>query len=192
MNITVVKSKGFSLVEVLFALFIFSVGLLGIAGLQIVAKQNSFDAVQRTTAALLASEIAEKIRANPAQGARYVASVTNLPTATLPTTNCSSAAPCTPENLASYDLKIWYQAILGASKVHDGNSAGGLVSPSACITEVTETIAGVTTTVGYTIAIAWRGKTPLANPTANTCGQDPAVYGTGNAYRRLLVFSIAV
>lgn len=196
MNTSIVKSKGFSLIEVLFAVFIFAVGLLGIAGLQIAAKQNSFDAIQRTTAALLASEIAEKIRANSANGSAYVASVADIPSNTdqIPTTDCSGGTPCIGADLAAYDLKNWYQAISGASKQNAaGDSTGGLVSPSACISAITETdTEGNVKTTGYTIAIAWRGKMPMSNPAASTCGEDPAVYGTDNAYRRLLVFTIAV
>jgi len=46
--------SGFSLLELLIALVIFSVGLLGIAGLQVVSKQASYESQQRT----IASEVA--------------------------------------------------------------------------------------------------------------------------------------
>jgi len=41
----------------------------------------------------------------------------------------------------------------------------------------------------YTVAIAWRGKAALSNPTASTCGSATGLYGANNEYRRLLVFS---
>lgn len=190
MNMTIAKSSGFSLIEVLFAIFIFAVGLLGIAGLQLFAKQNNFDAVQRTSAALLVNEIAEKIRANPASAALYASSVTDLANATLPTTVCTKATACTSDNLAAFDLRNWYEAILGVSEQSSGgNSVGGLVSPSACISSVTNAVGEV---VGYDIAIAWRGKAAMTNPTSSACGEDPDVYGTDNVYRRVIVFSIAV
>lgn len=192
MKTTITNSNGFTLIEVLVAIFIFAVGLLGIAGLQIVAKQNNFDAVQRTTAALLANEIAEKIRANPASAHVYISSQPDLanPVDPLPTTVCSDTAQCSTDNLARSDLREWYSAILGASKQNDaGDALGGLISPSACISSVTNTAGEV---VGYDIAIAWRGKSPLANPISSSCGEDEDVYGTGNLFRRVIVFTIAV
>ena len=45
---------GFSLIEMLIALIVFSVGLLSIAGLQTVSKQANFEALQRTTASQIA------------------------------------------------------------------------------------------------------------------------------------------
>lgn len=189
-----VKSNGFSLIEVLIAVFIFAVGLLGVAGLQLFAKQNNFDAIQRTAAALLASEIAEKMRANPSSAHMYISNVPDIANATdLPTTECTISSQCTSDDLAYSDLRLWYEAILGSSKENsDGEAIGGLVSPSACITPITETTASGTATVGYNIAIAWRGKAPLANPTSSTCGEDESVYGAGNTYRRVIVFAIAL
>ena len=56
--------RGFSLVEVMVALFVLSIAMLGIAGLQITSKRANFEAVQRTTATLLAQEFLERIRSN--------------------------------------------------------------------------------------------------------------------------------
>ncbi len=41
-------NRGFSLLEMLVALMVFSIGLLAIAGLQTISKQANFEAVQRT------------------------------------------------------------------------------------------------------------------------------------------------
>jgi len=180
-------SKGFSLIEVLLALFVFSFGALGIAGLQLTAKQSNYDSRQRTTASLLASEIAEKMRVNTVGAASYASSLEGVDPAAIPGgANCGPGASCDPNTLAQYDLNQWYNAIIGASETNQntGTSVGGLVSPSACIRPISPT--------AFTVAIAWRGKTPLSNPAADPCGSGSGLYGASNEYRRLLVFNVTI
>ena len=68
------NSKGFSLVEVLIALIIMSVGMLGIAGLYVQSMQAGRTSMLRHHAVTLAGDVADRIRANPAAGAAYAAS----------------------------------------------------------------------------------------------------------------------
>ena len=58
------KHHGFSLIEMLVALVVFSVGLLAIAGLQTMSKQANFEALQRTTASQIAHGLLENMRVN--------------------------------------------------------------------------------------------------------------------------------
>ena len=58
------SQRGFSLIELLVALVIFSVGLLAVAGLQTVSKQSNYEALQRTTAAQIAYGLLEEMRTN--------------------------------------------------------------------------------------------------------------------------------
>lgn len=58
------KQYGMSLIEVLIALVIFSIGLLGVAGLQLVGMKTNHDSLIRTQATQLAESIAEKMLAN--------------------------------------------------------------------------------------------------------------------------------
>ncbi|RKZ99283.1 MAG: type IV pilus modification protein PilV [Gammaproteobacteria bacterium] len=57
-----VKQKGFMLIEAMIALMILSVGLLGIAGMQLLGLRMNYDAYQRTQVTALAYDIAEKMR----------------------------------------------------------------------------------------------------------------------------------
>lgn len=59
------RSRGFTLLEVLIALVILSIGLLGIATLQGVGLRSSQGAYLTSQASLLAYDIADRIRANP-------------------------------------------------------------------------------------------------------------------------------
>jgi len=56
--------RGMTMLEILIAVMVLSVGLLGVAGLQTANLRNSQSAHQRTMAVLLASGMAERIRAN--------------------------------------------------------------------------------------------------------------------------------
>ncbi len=58
------RQHGFSLIELLVALVVFSVGLLAVAGLQTVSKQANFEALQRTSASQIAYGLLEDIRVN--------------------------------------------------------------------------------------------------------------------------------
>lgn len=58
------RQKGMTLLELLVAVLVLSVGMLGVAGLQTANMRNSQSAHQRTVAVLLASGMAERIRAN--------------------------------------------------------------------------------------------------------------------------------
>ncbi|MFL6713216.1 MAG: type IV pilus modification protein PilV, partial [Sulfurifustis sp.] len=68
-------SQGFTLVEVLVTLVVLSIGLLGLAMLQLESLKHNTDAYFRTQATMLAYEIIDRMRANvdAARGGSYVA-----------------------------------------------------------------------------------------------------------------------
>ncbi len=65
------KQIGFTLVEVLVALVVMAVGMLGIAGLYVEGLRAGRTSVYRTTAVNLASDMAARIRLNPRAWATY-------------------------------------------------------------------------------------------------------------------------
>ena len=93
---------GFSLVEVLIALVIMSVGMLGIAGLYVHTMQAGRTSLFSHHAVTLAGDIADRIRANPRAGVAYiVAGVDN---------NCvDGGVDCTPAQMAQNDIFQWTQ-----------------------------------------------------------------------------------
>lgn len=197
------KQAGTSLIEVLVAVVILAIGLLGIAGIQLMSKQSTFDSAQRTTATMLANFIIERVRANPGVLVNYAGDASTPAAAvgggtlgaTEPVPNCSAAQPCTPLQLATHDLWEWEQLIDGAAEKSGTVNTGGLVSPTACIT--TTVPAALTDRSGrYIVTIVWRGKTALSNPsTTNTCGSASGKYDKDpgdNAYRRILVIETFV
>ena len=181
------RNKGFTLIEVLITLIVFAVGILSVAGLQIISKKSNYDAVQRTTASMLAQDILQRMRANSESSwASYVTEDLGGGTLAAPTDCSASSASCNPTQMAAYDLYSWEQAIDGAS---DGN-AGGLVDPSACIRGPAGGGEGT-----YFVILAWRGVQEISNPTldqgtagiATGCGAGS--YGTNDAYRRVVMVS---
>ena len=62
------NTNGFTLLEVLIALLIFSLGLLGMAGLLVVSVQTNHSAFLRSQATFLSQSIADRMRANVSAG----------------------------------------------------------------------------------------------------------------------------
>ena len=104
--------SGFSLVEVLVAMFVVAMGILALAGLLQASTRYSKMSELRSTATLLANDIADRIRANSV-GAQLGAGGYDLadkgfPTAAAPAhAACSSETPCDPSDLARADLADW-------------------------------------------------------------------------------------
>ena len=107
---------GFTLIEVLVTVVVVSIGLLGLAGLQISGLRANMSSEARSKATLLASDIIERMRANPlgvdANG--YAAIDTNLDcNANSPSPFCSNtstsgiAEDCTPAEMAVFDAWVW-------------------------------------------------------------------------------------
>lgn len=99
---TLRKAGGFTLIEVLIALIIMSVGMLGIAGLYVHSMQAGRTSVLRHNAVTLAGDISDRIRANPRAGAAYALAGAN--------NNCVAAGiDCTIGEMAAHDIFLWDQ-----------------------------------------------------------------------------------
>jgi type IV pilus assembly protein PilV len=81
------RARGFSLIEVLVATVVLSVGLLGLAALQVSGLRVGQSSFYRAQAAQFASDMADRARANPGQAATCTLAIT-APTPTSPSTAC--------------------------------------------------------------------------------------------------------
>ena len=96
------KQRGFSLVEVLIALIIMSVGMLGIAGLYVQSMQAGRTSLFRHHAVTLAGDVADRIRANPTAGVAYTGAGVDF--------GCVAAGiDCNEVEMASTDILLWSQ-----------------------------------------------------------------------------------
>lgn len=101
--------RGFTLLEVLIAVVVFAIGLLGIAGLQVAGMRFTHGSQLRAVATMQAESMADRMRANRTgvrDGDYNI--VGAMPTAI--TTDCTSEA-CAPAELAEYDLVAWNSGI---------------------------------------------------------------------------------
>ncbi|NJD05253.1 MAG: type IV pilus modification protein PilV, partial [Methylococcaceae bacterium] len=101
-------TEGFTLVEVLVAVLVLAIGLLGMAGLQAVGLKNNNTAYLRSQATFLAYELADRMRANNAVLNEFYGTVTG--TEANPNNDCTSA-PCSQQDMAKNDIYQWLQSL---------------------------------------------------------------------------------
>jgi type IV pilus assembly protein PilV len=152
------------MLEFLLALLIFSVGMLGLMSAQLAGKRAVFEAEQRSTATALARDILERIRANPGQLDAYQVEVGGDEPARLPSPGADcGAASCTAQQLAAFDVWQWESQLRGESEQLGGRSAGGLVSPSACIRQDGGEV---------TVTISWLASAPSLSAASPGCDAE--------------------
>jgi type IV pilus assembly protein PilV len=125
------------MVEMLVALVVLSVGMLGIATLFATSMHSGSSAIARMQAVNLAADIADRIRANRRAANAYAGVAANNSCAGV------AAVSCTPAQMAANDLYVWQQQLSQAFK---SGSATGAVTFTA----------GTPPT--YTITVSWTEK----------------------------------
>lgn len=132
--------RGFSMVEMMVALVVLAVGMLGVASLFATSLRSGSSAIARMQAVSLANDLADRIRSNRTAGAAYQAAAAN--------NSCVGGAigatTCVPADMAANDLYVWNQQITSA---WPNGSAKGQVT-------VVGPVAGTNLST-YTIRISW-------------------------------------
>lgn len=113
------RSRGFTLIEVMVALVVLAVGLLGMASLMVRSQQSNEGAYSRSQASILAYDIVERMRANKVQAnpleTRKVSyatqdnayALTALPTCATPASGQQAAGSAQ----AAQDVAQWCQMV---------------------------------------------------------------------------------
>ena len=131
--------SGFSMVEVLVALVVLAIGLLGIAALYLNSLQSGRTAIYRTQAITLAADLADRIRMNRTAQAAYASVFTDLP---LEVGTCATTGGCSDADLAATDLASWKAEI--SQQLPNGQGQVAVTAPVA---------AGEPTT--YVVTVQW-------------------------------------
>ena len=113
MPLTLNRQQGASLIEVMVALLIFTVGLLGLAAMQLNSLQSVADSGQRSQSVWLMHDFIERMRANPAGTPAQYAAAANC--AALPNPMCAdyfnpatntkvNSSQCNATQMAVFDV----------------------------------------------------------------------------------------
>jgi type IV pilus assembly protein PilV len=160
------NQRGFSLLEVMVALVVLSVGLLGVVKLETVAYASTNIASKRSIAALEAASLAASMHVNRGYWTKTdtsgaIISVTGTTTGTtvsvtqnatalaavvVATQDCTSTSatlPCSPVIAAAYDLQKWAGALQGPNPLqpllpnYQATITCGTQNPVSCMINLT-------------------------------------------------------
>lgn len=145
------NQRGFTLLEVMIAIAILAIGMLGIAGLHMISIEHNHAAYLRSQAVIITQDIVERMRSNPeAIKGNFFNDIDTDNIATLPSINClTDALGCDHEQLAQIDIAQWAQSI---KTINNDNTREQLPEARATIK-----LEG-TTSNAFTVKIEWRVK----------------------------------
>lgn len=151
------QQLGSMLLEVLVALVVIAVGLLGLAGLQMKLQASEFEVYQRSQALVMVQDMADRILLNRVNASSYKVAVDSPLGAgmTCPTNVATSTA--------ARDLADWCSSLQGAGESQGSKRLGVLVGGRGCVEEVTSNV--------YRITVAWQGNRALTSPPVD-CARD--------------------
>jgi type IV pilus assembly protein PilV len=157
------RMRAFTLLEVMIALIVVSVGMLGVAKMHALAFASTGTASMRSLAAIEAASLASMMRANRGYWANGSAppaitiNGTTLSDATLAATAATASycikgatTPCSPATLAAYDLHRWAAALNAILPSPSANISCPVIAPP----------------ISCTIQINWVEKTVAINAQA--------------------------
>lgn len=101
---TMNRQRGMGMIEILMAVLITAIGLIGITGMQAVSLKNNLSALNRSNAIFLTGTIMDRVRANPT--ADFTTAVDDAPPVAL---NLCAAKTnsCTKSQIANLNIAQW-------------------------------------------------------------------------------------
>ena len=177
------RCRGFSMLEVLIAILITVVGLLGLAGLQAFTQRAEFESYQRAQALLLLNELVDRINANrrsagcfaftdAATGTPYIGD--NTQAGHLGTANCGAGFENTlTKAVVDAAVNEMDARLRGSAETKGGNPVGAMIGARACVSFDAATSV-------YTVVVTWQGLTDSFLPVQNCAN---GLYGTATMRR---------
>ena len=192
MHSSPLRPAGFTMIEVLVALLITVLGLLGLAGLQARLHQAEFESYQRTQALILLNDIVDRINVNRVTARCFAITPVGAGTPYFGSGSAAFAAcgdGTAAENAnALAAMGEWDNLLKGAAETKDAAAVGAMVGARGCVTydaatELLDAVGAVMPGTGtYTASVAWQGGIDTVSPTVN-CANN--LYGV-EARRRVV------
>jgi len=177
-------NKGFSMIEILVALVILAIGLLGMATLMINSMQTNQSAAMRSIATQAAYDLTERMRSNTDENVlknkKYATGTTGEAVSTIATGAERQCNDKSAEALADCDKKVWARDL-------EKNLPGAYAMIKS---EGTVTIDGQPQNRLWCIAIFWEdngGKNIIVDDTKAACGTGGKVNGKSLAFYEVKV-----
>jgi type IV pilus assembly protein PilV len=170
------RTRGVTMLEVLVAIFILTIGLLGTASMQSQMQATQVEAYQRAQAIVLLQDMVDRVNANRKNVDDYV---TGSPVGTS-SQDCSALTA-----VADKDKCDWNNALFGAAEMTGTQTLGAMIGARGCITNPVTTMPRE-----VVVAVAWQGLRPTVAPAGTNCGQN--LYGTDDKVRRAMLARITI
>jgi type IV pilus assembly protein PilV len=179
------RQGGAALMEVLVSILIVSFGLLALAGLQTKMNSALLESYQRAQALTLLDDMSQRIQANQALSASYVAA--SLGTGDGLTTDCSTLG-----TRALIDRCEWSNALKGAAEVRSGgDNIGAMIGARGCVEQIqaANPAPAICQPAIYRVTVAWQGLNATVTPTV-ACGANE--YGADDSLRKVVSARVVV
>lgn len=182
------RETGSSLIEVLVALLVFSIGMLGLSALQLNALRSVSDSSQRSQSTWILQDIAERIRANPDAPAASLTAAPNC--SALPAKMCAdyyrpgtgkvAVANCSSAEMATFDrweAECSYSAVAAFNTIDGRFSSRDFVSlpPAGSAIGIAQDVVDPRV---FRIQANWRGQ---ADEVKSHAGDSALSISGGNA-----------
>lgn len=149
-----IRQDGVSLVEVLVAMIILSIGLLSLVVLHGRLHVLQLESYQRSQALIILNDMASRIQLNRNDADAYV---------TVDPLGTDMACAVGGATRQEIDANEWCAALQGAAETLGANQVGAMVGARACVENIA---AGE-----YLVTVAWQGMSPLSAPPPSVgCG----------------------
>ena len=129
-----IKTKGFSLIEAMIAVVVFSFGLLGVAGVMTVSVKNNQNGYMRSQATFLAATMIEMMRSNQIALWSGLYDGTYSGYSDILTSGICTASPCNFSALSNRDGQIWSNMI--SQTLPNSSGVVACVSPAPPTTTI--------------------------------------------------------